>query len=191
MVLGRESRCRECRRALNKTTQAKNGHKYAAQKKRRYHSDPAPHRHAARRWYAEHKSDPELRVRRLARSKAHSAQERAERPDHVRERKRVWRKANPEKTRIEWAKKRTRKACVPSDLTEAQWLEILECFDRRCAYCLCKLTRQTKDHVIAIARGGHDTAQNVVPACQSCNSRKHDRPVFTMVNTQIRYDAVI
>ncbi|WP_079516686.1 HNH endonuclease [Rossellomorea marisflavi] len=34
------------------------------------------------------------------------------------------------------------------------------------------------DHVIALSRGGNNTFVNVVCACKSCNSAKHDRPVL-------------
>lgn len=190
MVLGRDSRCRACKRVANKRVREKHGHKYAAQKKARYLLELDTQRAVAREWYSAHKDDPEIRARRRVRSREHSARQRAEKPEAVRAQKRAWRKANPEKMRIEWAKKRLRTLAVPSDLTEDQWLVILEVHDHRCAYCLRKLPSPTKDHVIAVTRGGNDTADNVVPACHSCNSRKHNRPVFTMVNTPIRFDSV-
>jgi 5-methylcytosine-specific restriction endonuclease McrA len=62
-----------------------------------------------------------------------------------------------------------------------EWREILEYFDYRCAYCLRDDVELTLDHVIAISRGGGHTKENVVPACKSHNSKKHDRPVFLMV----------
>jgi len=70
-----------------------------------------------------------------------------------------------------------------------EWLAILEWFDHRCAYCnrrLCMTGRapesQTTDHVLALENGGRHEAANVVPACRSCNSRKADRGVLSMLN---------
>jgi 5-methylcytosine-specific restriction endonuclease McrA len=40
----------------------------------------------------------------------------------------------------------------------------------------------TQDHVTAVSRGGEHSADNVVPACRSCNSRKSNRSIITMVN---------
>lgn len=70
---------------------------------------------------------------------------------------------------------------VEAPLTKQEWREILEYFDHRCAYCLEKLERPTVEHVIPLSRGGTHTANNVVPACQPCNSRKNDRPIFVML----------
>jgi hypothetical protein len=42
-----------------------------------------------------------------------------------------------------------------------------------CVYCGAPAT--AVDHVRPLARGGHEIAANLVPACGSCNSSKHDR----------------
>ncbi len=52
-----------------------------------------------------------------------------------------------------------------------------------CFYCGVHMTRQdaTVDHVIPIARGGPDVANNYALACSPCNSDKGDRlpsPMF-------------
>jgi 5-methylcytosine-specific restriction endonuclease McrA len=31
------------------------------------------------------------------------------------------------------------------------------------------------DHMIPVSRGGFHTIANIVPACQPCNSTKHDK----------------
>ncbi len=55
---------------------------------------------------------------------------------------------------------------------QAEWAEILETFGRACAYCLRTDRPLTRDHVVAISRGGLDEYENVVPACAPCNHRK-------------------
>lgn len=100
----------------------------------------------------------------------------------VRARVKAYRQATPEKQRQYSLKKRLARVGAAASLTIEQWRAILEIFDHRCAYCLKPLTLRsaTQDHVVAIARGGQHRAENVVPACRSCNSRKHDLPVFLM-----------
>jgi 5-methylcytosine-specific restriction endonuclease McrA len=81
------------------------------------------------------------------------------------------------KTRARYASKLGSEA----KLTRDQWLEILEVFGHRCAYCLRGDQPLTQEHVIPLIRGGAHIAENVVPACLHCNSRKGARPVWSMV----------
>ena len=74
--------------------------------------------------------------------------------------------------------RRVRNNNIINNLTLQEWLDILEEYNYRCAYCGCEFdedTLPTKDHVIPISKGGHNTKENVVPACQSCNSRKNNK----------------
>ena len=72
-------------------------------------------------------------------------------------------------------RRRARKACSPEiRLTAAQWLEILKVNRYRCFYCKQKM-KLTMDHVIPLSKGGMHVRENVVPACQGCNSQKNDR----------------
>lgn len=105
---------------------------------------------ATRRWYAENK-------------------------DRVREYKRKYRTANRDKIRAaNNARKALHRGVEVNDLTAQQWTEIRALFKQRCAYCNCKPRVLTMDHVVPLIKGGHHTAANIVPACQTCNSRKND-----------------
>lgn len=73
---------------------------------------------------------------------------------------------------------------VTSTFTLDQWLEVLEEFGHRCAYCLCDDQKLTMDHVIPVAKGGEHVRENIVPACKSCNSRKKDRSIFYMLEAK-------
>jgi 5-methylcytosine-specific restriction endonuclease McrA len=190
MVLGRESRCKVCRAKAHANWCERNAEKLSERNRRLYAANREAELAGAKARYQSYVADPERKAVIRDRGRKSTAKCRAANPAKWNERAKAWRKAHPEKMRIAWSRKRAKRAAVPSDFTEAQWLEILEIHDHRCAYCLRKLTAPTKDHVIAITRGGHDTASNIVPACQSCNSRKHSRPVFAMVSTPIQFDAV-
>jgi len=60
--------------------------------------------------------------------------------------------------------------------TNAQWKALKHIYSHKCAYCGRKMKRLTKDHIIPISRGNPETVDkisNILPACQSCNSRKN------------------
>lgn len=67
---------------------------------------------------------------------------------------------------------------ITNTLTAKEWLDILREHNYRCAYCKVEFTKDippTRDHVIPISKGGHNIKENIVPACQSCNSKKYNK----------------
>jgi 5-methylcytosine-specific restriction endonuclease McrA len=98
---------------------------------------------------------------------------------------RDWFRRHPHVARLNAAKYRARLSMAENTLTEAQVDEILEVFNHRCGYCLVDLRtlpkeHRTLDHLLPIVRGGGNTADNVVPCCKSCNSRKGHRNIVLM-----------
>jgi len=85
--------------------------------------------------------------------------------------------SNPAKVQADNERRRARKHAVPvNDLTAQQWQEIQAAFQYRCAYCGKRPRgRLTKDHITPYIHQGPNTLWNVVPACQSCNSKKNTR----------------
>ena len=86
--------------------------------------------------------------------------------------------AHPEVRKVIAQRRRARKAALPATLLAAEWQSIKTAYRNRCAYCGVKETKQkqlTQDHVIPVARGGGYVRENIVPACQSCNSSKHTK----------------
>ena len=62
-------------------------------------------------------------------------------------------------------------------LTHQEWKEILIFFGGECVYCGCtpkRGQRLTKDHLLAMAKGGKTTQGNIVCACSTCNCSKRD-----------------
>lgn len=78
---------------------------------------------------------------------------------------------------------RTRKAGLPSTLTQAQWEATMKYFNRRCAYCQ-KSQYVELEHFVPVRRGGGTTYSNCVPACGSCNTCK-DHPKFILFGDNI------
>jgi hypothetical protein len=58
-------------------------------------------------------------------------------------------------------------------------IKIYERDNYKCRHCGKQLTRftATLDHVQAVSEGGDNSAENLVTACLSCNSRKNSRPL--------------
>lgn len=108
------------------------------------------------------------RARKVAYRKSHAAQRRAYMAE--------WRKAHPEAVRANKRRDRARKLSAPlNDFTNAQWETIKAQFKYRCAYCGKKPQRLTQDHITPLITGGSHTMTNIIPACQSCNSKKGPR----------------
>ena len=98
--------------------------------------------------------------------------------DEVRRRERERTAAKPEVYRLKRQRREARKAGAKGDHTVEQWLARVTYHGWRCRWCGCELTSKTltKDHIIALSRGGSNFASNLAPACLSCNSAKRDKP---------------
>jgi len=59
--------------------------------------------------------------------------------------------------------------------TDAEWEAKKNEYDNKCAYCGKGNIKLTKDHIVPVSLGGTGDIGNIVPACQSCNSRKNIR----------------
>lgn len=73
------------------------------------------------------------------------------------------------------ARQRARRQSYVVAHTHEEWLAKLDEFHHRCAYCRRSDRSLTKDHITPISAGDPmlvDRIENIVPACQSCNSTK-------------------
>ena len=71
--------------------------------------------------------------------------------------------------RLRGQNNRAKQAGTRHDLTMEQWLETLEYFDNKCAYCGAEY--QVIEHYLPIYKAG-TTVSNCVPACLHCNIMK-------------------
>lgn len=91
-----------------------------------------------------------------------------------RERRRTadYARRHPEIRRVIRQLRRGREMAAEGSFTHAEWRALLQLHDGRCAYC-GKTGPLTADHRIALARGGSNFIDNILPACRRCNQRKH------------------
>ncbi len=78
------------------------------------------------------------------------------------------------------AQRRTIMNNIVNTLTVQEWEDILEQYNYRCAYCGIEFNCEnlpTRDHIIPISKSGHNIKENVVSACQSCNSKKYNHVI--------------
>lgn len=83
-------------------------------------------------------------------------------------------KANPDKMSFVANRRRIRKLGNGGSHTFAERKAKFESLGNVCFYC-GKSGRLTIDHDMPVTRGGSDDIENILPACRSCNSRKHDK----------------
>jgi 5-methylcytosine-specific restriction endonuclease McrA len=122
----------------------------------------------------------------------HTEKQRAYReadPERIRQRDRASYAASPFRMREAARKRRALLANVSGPgLTESEWSEILEINDHRCAYCLEQSNSLEVDHIVALARGGSHSADNVVPACETCNTSKNDRSLLEIFHPHLQIE---
>lgn len=58
-----------------------------------------------------------------------------------------------------------------------EWICMKDAWSNRCAYCGEIPDKLTQDHVVSLHRHGSHVAENIVPACQSCNTKKSNHPI--------------
>lgn len=138
--------------------------KAAGAKYRQTHKQKTKDRHFL--YYSEHKAE------RQAYDAAYWALHREEHNAYLKQ----WRANHPSEAATYTETRRARKVHAPAcDFTPKQWEELKATYKGRCAYCGRKMKRLTQDHIIPLSKGGAHTVNNIIPSCQSCNSRKATR----------------
>lgn len=80
--------------------------------------------------------------------------------------------------------KGARKAQLPATFTEEHWQRCLEWWGHRCAYCnepRDLFRKLEQEHIVAVVKGGGYVAENIIPACRTCNVTKGKRNLETWV----------
>ena len=76
-----------------------------------------------------------------------------------------------------------RRNMLEGTITGDEWMECLEYFGNACAYC-GSTSNITRDHIEPVSKGGFNLISNIVPACRSCNSSKHNKPLIKWYTSQ-------
>lgn len=107
------------------------------------------------------------------------------------ERNKKWNERNKDKIRMIDARKRHKRQAIektlPADFSEKQWNECKLYFNNKCSYCGKNSTLQ-QEHFIPVSKGGEYTLNNIIPACQSCNSSKNNKSFFDWYSGYKYYD---
>ena len=124
--------------------------------------NPEKAREAMRRWRAAHPEKHNAERRRYY--ARHREELLASSAEYHRNHREV-RKASDGRRRV------NRSEAGPS-FTAGEWLALVEAYQARCAYCGSSGPLQA-DHRTPLARGGSNSIENILPACGTCNARKH------------------
>ena len=109
-----------------------------------------------------------------------------ENKEKLSENNRRWRINNPEQLIINSQNRRARESKLPSTFTKTQWQEAKEHFDYKCAYC-GEEAPLAMEHVVPVSKGGAFIRGNIVPSCQSCNSKKRTKDCMEWFRGQPAY----
>jgi len=91
---------------------------------------------------------------------------------------------NPRRLREYARRRRARKKNATIGPVDEQ--KIYNLYDHACIYCGATREKLELDHVVPLARDGSHCEDNLVAACSSCNSSKHDKPLIEWLRTQPR-----
>lgn len=131
-------------------------------------------------YYLEHKEETKARTRKYyALNRAMIIARASWQSPERRNYNKRWRATHPrtygERDALYCERRYARKRNLPDTLTIEEWRAIKAAYENRCAYC-GKQTKLAQDHVLPLSKGGGTVAQNIVPSCKSCNSRKNANP---------------
>jgi hypothetical protein len=186
--------CRECRRQYDRDYYAadpQKGRDYAKHYRERY---PIRARIAVKRWYVNNREHVYEYNRQYRESHPEQVQrwgEKTRESNRIRARKAYWQnpelhkaqnrerqRNNPHWSSLNYHRRRARKLTLPATFSETDWQFALEHFNHRCVVCEADSNNGwdfAKDHWRPLSKGGGTTADNIVPLCTSCNSRKNNR----------------
>lgn len=122
--------------------------------------------------------DRERNARRRDQRIAYNHQYYQRNKETSKEQHRLWRKANPGLRDLRKRRYKSRKAALETTLTRTEWEAIKDGFNHCCVYCNRSMHNLSQEHVIPVVQGGGYTRFNIVPACRSCNTRKHTSTGF-------------
>lgn len=131
-------------------------------------ANPAKTKAASDRAYAKARVDPVA----IAKNRANVAAHARATPERVNAANQKWRRQHPEQAAAIGKANCANRRAAPGKLTTAEVQMLRAAADSVCAYCLQLCVKPVLEHVIPISRGGTNTPDNIVMACQWCNNSK-------------------
>lgn len=127
-----------------------------------------------KRWAAENSEKVARKNREWKESNPEKIREtRRKYRERERELKRKWRKAHPEKVKADDIRRRARLLNAVGSHSAADLIQMYEDQDGLCAYCETPLFGSYEvDHIVPLARGGSNDAENLAITCPDCNRSK-------------------
>ena len=149
---------------------------------------------AGKRWRESHRDEARAASRRWYRNNKERCAENSKRwwrenPEKQKEYRDSWKAENPERTKEFWKdntyRRRALKAQAEGSFAYEEFVGLCNDLGWVCFYCGCDLDSETAtaDHMVPLSRGGANGIENIAPACQSCNSKKHDKTVEEFIAT--------
>jgi 5-methylcytosine-specific restriction endonuclease McrA len=140
------------------------------------YKDPERQRAYAREWLKRNPEKARDAVRRW--NKSHPEHRRAaKRLYYARHREQhkavmaAYHKAHPEVLRAKSNAYRARARAAEGQFTSAEWRALVESYGGKCAY-RGEAGPVQVDHRTPLTRGGRNSIDNILPACQKCNTEK-------------------
>lgn len=96
--------------------------------------------------------------------------------ERLKEYQRQWRRDHPRQRDRYKRESIERRKSLEDTLTEMEWEQILRDSHHLCVYCGRSDCELEEDHWVPASLGGSRTAENIVPSCHSCNSKKGTLP---------------
>jgi 5-methylcytosine-specific restriction endonuclease McrA len=96
---------------------------------------------------------------------------------------------NPDLYRTYCNTRRAKLKQLVASYTKQEWDECKSIYNNSCAYCGRAMKKLTQDHFVPISNGGEYTKNNIIPACQKCNSSKNNHDFFDWYPKQPFYQA--
>jgi len=127
---------------------------------------PEKARQAMRRWRARN-----LELKR-ARDRGYRRAAYLRDPEKAKAQRAAYIAKHPEVKRAREQAYRARKIAAAGSFTGAEWRALLGQCGNVCAYCRGPGPLEA-DHRVPLSRGGTNFIDNLLPACRSCNGRKH------------------
>jgi 5-methylcytosine-specific restriction endonuclease McrA len=98
----------------------------------------------------------------------------------------IWRSENKEKIKMYSANRYALLLGVEGNgITTEEWETIKRETGYRCSYCGQKSDALQMDHVVPVSKGGSHNAENITPACASCNQSKGNRSLIKFLYNKI------